>query len=154
MICSHILLLVEDNPDDVELTLMAFERSKIANEVVVARDGAEALDYLYCTGAHADRDPEVMPEVVLLDLKLPKIDGLEVLRRVRADPRTRRLPVVVLTSSNEERDLVASYDLGANSFIRKPVDFSEFVEAARHLGLYWLVMNQSAPGPGGERTPG
>jgi CheY-like chemotaxis protein len=150
VIRRHILLLVEDNPDDVELTMIAFERSNIANEVVVARDGAEALDYLFRTGVHADRDPSMMPELVLLDLKLPKIDGLEVLRRVRAEPATRRLPVVILTSSNEERDLVAGYDLGANSFIRKPVDFNEFVEAARHLGMYWLVMNQPPPDPRGE----
>ena len=112
---------------------------------MVARDGAEALDYLFRTGAHADRDPDGLPALVLLDLKLPKVDGLEVLRRIRAEPATRRLPVVILTSSNEERDLVAGYDLGANSFIRKPVDFNEFVEAARHLGMYWLVMNQPPP---------
>jgi CheY-like chemotaxis protein len=140
---NHVILLVEDNPDDVELTLLAFERSKIANEIVVARDGQEALDLL------AGRDPGVVPELVLLDLKLPRVDGLEVLRRVRADPRTRRLPVVILTSSNEERDVVAGYDLGANSFIRKPVDFNEFIDAARNLGMYWLVMNQPAPGLGG-----
>jgi two-component system response regulator len=136
---TGILLLVEDNPDDVELTLRAFERSQIANELVVVRDGAEALDYLFGTDRHV--------EVVLLDLKLPKIDGLEVLRRMRADERTRRTPVVVLTSSNEERDIVSSYDLGANSFVRKPVDFTQFVEAARHLGLYWLVMNESPRRP-------
>ncbi len=139
---SGIILLVEDNPDDVDLTLRAFDRSKIMNEIVVARDGAEALEYLFATGAHAGRDPSVMPEVVLLDLKLPKIDGLGVLRRVRADERTRRLPVVVLTSSNEEKDILSSYDLGANSFVRKPVDFTQFLEAARQLGLYWLVINQ------------
>lgn len=142
---SQIILLVEDNPDDVELTLRAFEKSKIANEIVVARDGEEALDYLLATGAHATRDMQVMPEVVLLDLKLPKVDGLEVLRRIRGDARTRRLPVVILTSSKEERDIVSSYDHGANSFVRKPVDFAEFLEAARQLGLYWLVVNETPP---------
>jgi two-component system, response regulator len=139
---STIILLVEDNPDDVELTLRAFRKSKILNEIVVVTDGVEALDYLFTTGAHAGRDPTRVPEVVLLDLKLPKIGGLEVLRRLRADERTRRIPVVILTSSSEERDIVSSYDLGANSFVRKPVDFAQFVEAARQLGLYWLVMNQ------------
>jgi CheY-like chemotaxis protein len=137
---GRTILLVEDNPDDAELTLRAFKRSKIANDVVVARDGEEALAYLLATGAAA-----VLPEVVLLDLKLPKVDGLEVLRRLRADARTRRLPVVVLTSSNEEKDVVSSYDLGANSFVRKPVDFAEFLEAARQLGLYWLVLNEPPP---------
>jgi two-component system response regulator len=126
----------------VELTLRAFRKSKILNEIVVVTDGVEALDYLFTTGAHAGRDPTRVPEVVLLDLKLPKIGGLEVLRRLRADERTRRIPVVILTSSSEERDIVSSYDLGANSFVRKPVDFAQFVEAARQLGLYWLVMNQ------------
>jgi two-component system response regulator len=147
---SRIILLVEDNPDDVELTLLAFEKSKIINDIVVARDGQEALDYLFATGSHAERDPSLLPEVVLLDLKLPKVDGHDVLRRMRADERTRRLPVVVLTSSNEEQDIVRSYDLGANSFVQKPVDFSEFIDAARHLGLYWLVLNE-APPPGGEK---
>lgn len=142
---SQIILLVEDNPDDVELTLRAFERSKIGNEIVVARDGEEALDYLFATGVHVTRDVGVMPEVVLLDLKLPKVDGLEVLRRIRGDARTRRLPVVILTSSKEERDIVSSYDHGANSFVRKPVDFAEFLEAARQLGLYWLVVNEPPP---------
>jgi CheY-like chemotaxis protein len=140
-----VILLVEDNPDDVELTLRAFERSNVANEVVVVRDGQEALDYLSGTGAHAGRDPSMLPQVVLLDLKLPKVEGLEVLRRLRADERTRRLPIVVLTSSSEERDVVESYDRGANSYVRKPVDFAEFVEAARQLGLYWLVLNQTPP---------
>jgi two-component system response regulator len=144
MRCGTILL-VEDNPDDVELTLRAFERSHLANDIVVARDGAEALDYLFATGAHAGRDPSVMPDVILLDLNLPKLDGLEVLRRVRADERTRRLRVVILTSSKEERDVLRSYDLGANSFVRKPVDFVEFGEAARQLGLYWLVLNEPPP---------
>jgi two-component system response regulator len=142
---SRTILLVEDNPDDVELTLRAFHKSKIANEIVVARDGQEALDYLYATGSHAGRDPRVLPEVILLDLKLPVIDGLEVLRRIRSDKRTQRTPVVVLTSSREQSDIIASYDLGANSFVRKPVDFAEFMEAARHLGLYWLVLNETPP---------
>ena len=145
MIRSRIILLVEDNPDDADLTLAAFEESKTLNEIVVARDGEEALEYLFATGSFAERDPKLMPQVVLLDLKLPKLDGLEVLRRVRADERTRRLPVVVLTSSNEERDIIRSYDLGANSFVQKPVDFGQFMEAARQLGLYWLVLNQLAP---------
>jgi two-component system response regulator len=146
---TGIILLVEDNPDDVELTLRAFEKSRVANRIVVVGDGEAALDHLFATGAHAGRLPDEDPEVVLLDLKLPKVDGLEVLRRMRADARTRRLPVVVLTSSNEERDLVRSYDLGANSFVRKPVDFAQFVEAARQLGLYWLVLNEPAPGADG-----
>jgi two-component system, response regulator len=142
---SNIILLVEDNADDVELTLRAFRKSKILNEIVVVTDGVEALDYVFATGAHAGRDPKAIPEVILLDLKLPKIGGLEVLRRLRADERTRRIPVVVLTSSNEERDVLSSYDLGANSFVRKPVDFAQFVDAAQHLGLYWLVMNEPPP---------
>jgi two-component system, response regulator len=146
MIRSHTFLLVEDNKNDVELTLRAFERSKVVNEIVIARDGEEALEYLFATGSHAGRDP-VMPEVVLLDLKLPKVDGLEVLRRMRADERTRRLPVVVLTSSNEDKDILSSYDLGANSFVRKPVNFADFIEAARHLGLYWLVLNEPPRSP-------
>ena len=145
MMRSRMILLVEDNADDVELTLRAFEKSNIANEIVVARDGQEALDYLFAMGAFAARDPHVAPEVVLLDLKLPKLDGLDVLRRMRADERTRRLPVVILTSSNEESDVVRSYDLGANSFVRKPVDFREFLDAARQLGLYWLVVNETPP---------
>ena len=129
------ILLVEDNPDDVELTRRAFQRNKIANELIVATDGEEALAYL-----HGD-NPK--PAVVLLDLKLPKVSGLDVLRRLRADERTRRLPVVVLTSSNEERDIITSYDLGANSFVRKPVDFAQFIDAARQLGLYWLMLNEA-----------
>ena len=150
MIRRSTILLVEDNPDDEELTMRAFEVSKLTNEIVVARDGMEALDYLFATGAHAGRDPEQLPQVVLLDLNLPKIDGLEVLRQIRADARTRRLPVVVLTSSGEERDIVQSYDLGANSFVRKPVDFFRFIDAAQQLGLYWLVLNSPADaGPGG-----
>ena len=143
-----IILLVEDNPDDVELTKRGLRQGHIANEVVVARDGEEALDYLWCRGAWSERDPDQSPAVVLLDIQLPKIDGLEVLEEMRSDPRTRRVPVVMLTSSNEERDLVESYDRGANSFVRKPVDFAQFAEAVRHLGLYWLVINQPAP-PGG-----
>jgi two-component system response regulator len=141
---NNIILLVEDNPNDVELTLRAFRKSKVLNEIQVACDGVEALDYLFSTGTFAGRDPSASPEVVLLDLKLPKVDGLEVLRRMRADERTRRTPVVVLTSSGEEKDIVSSYDLGANSFVRKPVDFNEFLEAAQQLGLYWLVLNQTA----------
>ena len=142
---SQLILLVEDNPDDVALTVRAFAKSKIANELVVTTDGEEALEYLFATGRHTSRDASVMPEVVLLDLKLPKLDGLEVLRRLRADERTRRLPVVILTSSNEEQDMVRGYDLGANSYVRKPVDFGQFVTAARQLGLYWLVLNEAPP---------
>lgn len=138
----HLILLVEDRPDDVELTLRAFARSNIANEIVVARDGEEALGYLFASDAHEGQPASAMPSLVLLDLKLPKVDGLGVLRAMRAEERTRRLPVVVLTSSNEERDIVRSYDLGANSFVRKPVDFGQFIEAARQLGLYWLVLNE------------
>jgi len=145
VIRARIILVVEDNPDDADLTLRAFEESKALNEIVVARDGEEALDYLFATGSFAGRDPRVMPEVVLLDLKLPEVDGLEVLRRIRADERTRRLAVVVLTSSKEEGDIIRSYDLGANSFVQKPVDFARFMDAARQLGLYWLVLNEPAP---------
>jgi two-component system response regulator len=139
------ILLVEDNPDDEALTLRAFRKHNVANEVVVARDGAEALDYLFASGAHEGRDVADLPQVVLLDLKLPKIDGLEVLRRIRADPRTQLLPVVILTSSKEERDLIEGYRYGANSYVRKPVNFDEFVEAARQLGLYWLLHNEPPP---------
>ncbi len=142
---NRVILLVEDNPNDVELTLRAFEKSNVTKEIVVARDGEQAIQYLFSTGPHARRDPMMMPDVVLLDMKLPKIDGLGVLTRMRADERTRRLPVVMLTSSREERDVVRSYDLGANSFVRKPVDFGEFVDAARLLGIYWLIMNELAP---------
>ena len=145
MVRSRIILLVEDNPNDIELTLRAFEKCNVKSEIVVARDGEQAIQYLFTTGPHADRDPNVMPEMVLLDMKLPKIDGLGVLRRMRADKRTKRLPVVVLTSSKEEKDIVSSYDLGANSFIRKPVDFVQFIDAARQLGLYWLFLNEPAP---------
>ena len=140
-----VILLIEDNPDDEALTLRALKKNNIMNEVVVARDGEQALAYLFRTGAYAGRDNGVMPQVVLLDLKLPKIDGLEVLRRIRADERTRLLPVVILTSSKEEQDLINGYRLGANSYIRKPVDFNQFTEAVRQLGLYWLVLNESPP---------
>ena len=143
---SKVILLVEDNPDDEVLTRRALKKNNIGNEVVVARDGAEALDYLFGTGAYEGRDTNVMPQVVLLDLKLPKVDGLEVLRRLRAGERTKLLPVVVLTSSREQQDLVDSYDYGANSYIRKPVDFAQFVEAVRQLGLYWLVLNEVPQG--------
>jgi two-component system response regulator len=139
------ILLVEDDPNDELLTLRALRRGNIVNEVVVAHDGAEALDYLFGAGAYAGRDTSVMPTVILLDLRLPKIDGLEVLRRLRADERTELLPVVVLTSSDEERDIVESYKLGANSYIRKPVDFDQFTAAIRQLGLYWLVLNEGPP---------
>ncbi len=142
---KKIILLVEDNPDDELLAIRALKKNNISNEVVVARDGVEALDYLFGTGAHAGRDMSVMPQIILLDLKLPKIDGLEVLRRLRNDKRTKLLPVVVLTSSREEQDLTESYSFGANSYIRKPVDFAQFTEAIRQLGLYWLVLNESPP---------
>src|SRR5215468_2990807 len=139
---SKTIVLVDDSPDDVELTIRAFRRNGIANEVIVASDGEEALDYLFATGKFKGRQPADNPTLVLLDLKLPKLMGLDVLKQIRADPRTRRLPVVILTSSNEDRDIIQSYDLGANSFVRKPVDFAQFVEAARQLGLYWLVLNE------------
>lgn len=141
---TNTILLVEDNPDDAELALRAFAKSKIRNDIVVARDGVEALDYLFETGAYAGRAPG-LPEIVLLDLNLPRVDGLEVLRRLRADERTKYLPVVVLTSSGQDQDILRSYDLGANSYVRKPVDFGQFVDAARQLGLYWLLLNQRAP---------
>ncbi len=137
------ILLVEDNPDDELLTIRALKKNNIANEMVVARDGEEALAILH--GEHADASPEDRPEVVLLDLKLPKVDGLEVLRRIRSDPRTRFTPVVVLTSSKEERDIVESYELGANGYMRKPVDFEQFIDAVKTLGLYWLVLNERPP---------
>jgi two-component system response regulator len=142
---NKMILLVEDNPDDEALTLRALKKNNIGNAVVVVRDGAEALDFLFCTGAYVNREPHEMPQVTLLDLKLPKVDGLEVLRRLRADERTRLLPIVILTSSNEEHDLIDGYKNGANSYIRKPVDFNQFVEAVRQLGLYWLVLNEVPP---------
>lgn len=142
---NEVIMLVEDNPDDEALTVRALRKSKVMNEIVVARDGVQALDYLFCEGTHAGRDTSEMPQVVLLDLKLPKLDGLGVLRRLRADERTRLLPVVRLTSSNEEQDRVNGYGLGANSYVRKPVDFEQFVAAATQLGLYWLVLNEPAP---------
>ena len=145
MIRSRIILLVEDNANDVKLTMYAFEKSNISSEIVVVGDGEEAIDYLFATGRYAGRDPMVMPELILLDMKLPKMDGLGVLRRLRADERTRLLPVVILTTSKEEKDITSSYNLGANSFVRKPVDFAQFIDAARHLGLYWLVMNEPPP---------
>jgi two-component system response regulator len=142
---KRMILLVEDNPDDEALTLRALAKNNIRNEVMVVHDGVEALDFLFCTGTYAGRAPDDRPEVILLDLKLPKLDGLEVLGRLRADERTKLLPVVVLTSSRQDQDLVASYRLGANSYIRKPVDFEQFVEAVRNLGLYWLVLNEPPP---------
>jgi len=141
------ILLVEDNANDEYLTLRALKKYNVANDVVVARDGVEALDYLFCTGAHASRDVRELPIVVLLDLKLPKVDGLEVLRRVRGDERTRLLPVVILTSSNEERDVISGYKLGTNSYVQKPVDFTAFMDAVGQLGLYWMMLNQPVPPP-------
>jgi two-component system response regulator len=145
---ERVILLVEDNPDDEALTIRALSRNNIKNRVAVARDGVEALDWLFARGEHERRDTRDMPALVLLDLKLPKIDGLEVLRQLRADPRTRLTPVVILTSSREEQDMVSGYSLGANSYIQKPVDFAQFVEAVRLLGLYWLFLNDPPPVPG------
>ncbi len=145
MVGGKYILLVEDNPNDELLTLRALAKANIANEVVVARDGAEALDFLLGTSAHADRGTRGMPAVILLDLKLPKVDGHGVLKRLRADERTKFLPVVILTSSREERDLLAGYSLGANSYICKPVDFAQFSEAVKQLGLYWLLLNERPP---------
>lgn len=144
------ILLVEDNSDDEVLTLRAFRKSNIANKIVVARDGVEALSYLHCTGVHAGRDPSQPPQLVLLDLNLPRISGLEVLRRLRADPRTKLTPVVVLTSSKEEEDMIASYSLGANSYVRKPVDFGDFAKAICSLGFFWLLLNETLPGRRGK----
>jgi two-component system response regulator len=142
---DKIILLVEDNPDDEELTLNTFRACNMLNPVVVARDGVEALDYLFGTGAHAGRDTSEMPAVIMLDLKLPKLGGLPVLERIRADPRTELLPVVILTSSSEEEDMIASYKRGANSYVRKPVEFDQFSTAVRQLGLYWLLLNEAPP---------
>lgn len=142
---SQVILLVEDNPSDIGLTRRAMEKSGISNPLVVAEDGQEALDYIFCAGEHSAREIADTPLLVLLDLKLPRVDGLEVLRRIRADPRTRRIPVVILTSSSEERDVAAGYDNGTNSYIRKPVDFQQFAEVIRQLGMYWLVVNQPPP---------
>jgi CheY-like chemotaxis protein len=142
---NKIILLVEDNPSDIGLTQRALAKSRIANEMIVAEDGQEALDYLFAEGKYAGREVSETPALVLLDLKLPRVEGLEVLRRIRGDPRTRRLPVVILTTSKEEQDVAQSYDLGANSYIRKPVDFKQFVESVERLGLYWLVMNEPPP---------
>lgn len=136
------ILLVEDNPDDVQLTLRALKKSNIMNDIIVAQDGVEALDYLFGTGKFSGRDMSLMPQLILLDLKMPKMDGLEVLLRIRADERTKLLPVVVLTTSSEDKDRVESYKLGANSYVRKPVDFNQFAEAVNQLGLYWLVLNE------------
>ncbi|MGC3965668.1 MAG: response regulator [Rhodocyclaceae bacterium] len=144
MTAEHPILLVEDNPDDEALTLRAFAKNKIGNEIVVARDGVDALDYLFGTGRHAGRDMSVMPALILLDLKLPRIDGLEVLRRLRADQRTSLLPVVVLTTSRELQDIQEAYRLGANSYVRKPVDFERFLNTVGQLGQYWLALNESA----------
>ena len=142
---NKVILLVEDNARDEALTRRALKKNNIVNEVVAARDGVEALDYLFGTGKYAGRDMTIMPQLVLLDLKLPKVNGLQVLQKIREEERTRRLPVVVFTSSSEEEDMIKSYDLGANSYVRKPVDFEQFLEATRQLGLYWLVLNEVAP---------
>ena len=144
---DKVILLVEDNADDELLTLRALKKNNIRNEVVVARDGSEALDYLFGTGIHAGRDLTVMPQIILLDLKLPKVDGFEVLDRVRSSEATKLLPVVILTTSNEDQDRIRGYGLGANSFVRKPVEFDKFIEAVRQLGLYWLILNETAPVP-------
>jgi CheY-like chemotaxis protein len=144
---DKVILLVEDNADDEMLTLRALKKNNIRNEVVVARDGSEALDYLFATGIHAGRDLSVMPQIILLDLKLPKIDGFEVLNRVRSNEGTKLLPVVILTTSNEDQDRIRGYGLGANSFVRKPVEFEKFIEAVRQLGLYWLILNEAPPVP-------
>ena len=144
---DKVILLVEDNADDELLTLRALKKNNIRNEVVVARDGNEALDFLFGTGVHSGRDLSVMPQIILLDLKLPKVDGFEVLNRVRASEITKFLPVVILTTSNEDQDRIRGYDLGANSFVRKPVEFEKFIEAVRQLGLYWLILNEPAPVP-------
>ncbi len=144
---DKVILLVEDNADDEVLTLRALKKNNIRNEVVIARDGSEALDYLFGTGVHADRELTVMPQIILLDLELPKVDGFEVLHRVRSNEATKLLPVVILTTSNEDQDRIRGYGLGANSFVRKPVEFDKFIEAVRQLGLYWLILNEAPPVP-------
>ncbi len=148
---NKTILLIEDNLDDVELTLHALKKNKIKNEIAVVNDGAEALDYLFGTGKHSGRELTLLPTVILLDLKLPKVDGLEVLRQIRANELTKFLPVVILTSSKEEQDIIKSYSLGANSYVRKPVDFNQFAEAVSHLGLYWLLLNEGPPTKTGEQ---
>ncbi|HQU81898.1 MAG TPA: response regulator [Pyrinomonadaceae bacterium] len=145
MMDKKIILLVEDNPDDEVLMLRALKKNNIANEIVVAHDGVEAFEYLFAEGKFSERDVQELPQIILLDLKLPKLDGLEVLKRIRADERTKHIPVVVLTTSTEQRDIVESYQFGANSFVQKPVDFNDFMEATRQLGTYWLLLNQTAP---------
>lgn len=142
---ENMILLVEDNPRDEALTLRALRKNNISNEVVVAHDGVEALDFLFGTGMYEGRDTRIVPQMILLDLKLPKVSGLEVLEKIRADERTRRLPVIIFTSSNEEEDRIKGYNLGANSYVRKPVDFGQFIEATQQLGLYWLVLNEAPP---------
>lgn len=142
---TNTILLVEDNPRDEALTLRALKKNSLANEIIVARNGVEALDYLFGTGKYDGRDTSIVPQLMMLDLKMPKLDGLQVLKALRSDERTKRLPVVVFTSSSEQEDMIKSYDLGANSYVRKPVDFDGFAEAARQLGLYWLVLNEEAP---------
>lgn len=142
---DKVILLVEDNPKDEALTMRALKKSNVVNEVFVVRDGVEALDYLFCTGPYETRDQRMMPQLILLDLKLPKMDGLQVLQKMREDDRTKRLPVVVFTSSSEQEDMLKSYDLGANSYVRKPVEFDEFSEATRQLGVYWLLLNEPPP---------
>jgi two-component system, response regulator len=142
---TKTILLIEDNPSDIDLTKRALEKGRVVNELVVVSDGQEALDYLFGTGAYEGRDPSEVPTVTLLDLKLPKVSGLDVLRRIRAEAKTRRMPVVILTSSREEQDIAAGYDNGANSYIQKPVDFAQFVQSVVQLGLYWLVLNEEPP---------
>jgi two-component system response regulator len=151
MPAKRLILLVEDNPDDVELTLRALKKTRISIEVIVVRHGAEALEFLFATGDYSGRNPNVLPDLILLDLKLPKVDGLEVLRRVRSAPTTRFVPVVVLTLSNEDQDITEAYRLGVNSYVRKPVDFDRFTELLRHLGRYWLEFNELPGAP--HRTP-
>jgi two-component system response regulator len=146
------ILLVEDNEGDIELTLRALRKNNIMNEVVIARDGEEALDYLFCEGKHAKRDPCDMPVIILMDIKLPKISGLEVLKRMRANDALKLQPVVILTSSKEESDIIAGYQLGANSYVRKPIDFIEFIDAVKHLGIYWLILNEPLPRKNGEKN--